>query len=116
MPQIHTDKVERRQIAYTGYALQYDVRRFSGRQNAYLERIRIRGVLHSIGQDRFERRVLDVGCGTGRGPVALAMAGFTHVKAVDFTGRDVAYCARETDGTRRPEVVSLVRGHAKGRS
>ncbi len=112
MHQTKPDKVERRQIAYTGYAPQYDARRFAGRRNQYVERIRIRGVLHSIGLNRFDRRVLDVGCGTGRGPVALAQAGFTNVTALDFTEAMLRIAQEKVTELPNPEVVSLVRGDA----
>lgn len=104
-------KVERRQIEYTGYAPHYDARRFVGRKNEYLERVRMRGVLRSIGLRSFDRRVLDVGCGTGRGPVALARAGFSNITAVDFT-EAMLRIAQEKTAVFPPGTVRLARGDA----
>ena len=106
------NKVERRQILYAGYAPEYDARRFAGRRNQYLERIRIRGVLRSIGLHGFDRRVLDVGCGTGRGPIALATAGFTNITAVDFTEAMLQLAREKVARLPNPDAVTLVRGDA----
>jgi ubiquinone/menaquinone biosynthesis C-methylase UbiE len=106
------NKVERRQISYTGYAPQYDARRFAGRQNQYVERIRIRGVLRSVGMNDFGRRVLDVGCGTGRGPIALANAGFSNLTAVDFTEAMLRLAQEKLRPLPNRGAVRLVRGDA----
>jgi len=111
MQQGRLEKVDRRQIAYTGYAPEYDARRFKGPRNEYIERIRIRGVLQSIGLHDRDRRILDVGCGTGRGPMALANAGFTNVTAVDFT-EAMLNIARQKARTLPSGAVRLVRGDA----
>lgn len=78
-------KVDTRQIDYSGYAPTYDEARFHGSRNAYLERIRTRAILNVVERRGYERRVLDVGCGTARGLLELGRAGFTNLTGVDFT-------------------------------
>lgn len=105
-------KVDQRQIPYTGYARDYDARRFQGRRNQYIERIRIGGVLRSVGLRDLNRKVLDVGCGTGRGAVALANAGFSNVTAVDFTEAMLGLARQKVAALPRPESVRLIRADA----
>lgn len=106
------NKVDKRQIAYTGYAPQYDARRVEGRRNEYFERIRWQAMLRAIGARDFGRRVLDVGCGTGRGEVRLAHAGFVDVTALDFTEAMLAQASQKTSGFRQAGRVKLLRGDA----
>jgi len=105
-------KVDRRRISYAAYASEYDDRRVRGRRNEYLERVRYRALLHAIGAGARDRRVLDVGCGTGRGPLALRQAGFGDITALDYTASmlDIARdkLAAATTGGR----VRLLRGDA----
>ena len=108
----YQSKVDRRQITYTNYAPDYDARRFQGRRNEYIERIRIRGVLRSIGRHDLDRRVLDVGCGTGRGAVALASAGFSNVTALDFTDAMLRVARQKVEALPDPGAVRLIRGDA----
>lgn len=105
-------KVDTRQINYAGYAPTYDEARFQGRRNAYLEQIRTKGILNMVERRDYQRRVLDVGCGTSRGVLELGRAGFTNVTGVDFTMEML----RTGQGKLRQELqdqpVRLVRGDA----
>jgi len=105
-------KVDTRQINYAGYAPAYDAQRFAGRRNAYLERIRTNGVLKLVGRCRYDRRVLDVGCGTARGVLELGRAGFTNLTGVDFT-QEMLRIGQEKLRREIPDTpVRLVRGDA----
>jgi len=105
-------KVDTRQIDYAGYAPTYDEARFHGRRNAYLEQIRTRGILNMVERRDYQRRVLDVGCGTARGLLELGRAGFTNLTGLDFTTEML----RTGQGKIRQELshqpVRLVRGDA----
>lgn len=79
-------KVDTRTIDYSGYAPNYDAARFEGRTNAYLERIRLNALRAAVStfSSRSER-ILDVGCGTGRGLANLGTLGFTNLTGLDYT-------------------------------
>jgi ubiquinone/menaquinone biosynthesis C-methylase UbiE len=105
-------KVDTRQIDYTGYVPTYDALRFRGSRNAYLERIRTRGILEAVGRHAFDRRVLDVGCGTARGLLELGRAGFTNLTGVDFTA-EMLRTGREKIQAELPAPgATLIRGDA----
>jgi ubiquinone/menaquinone biosynthesis C-methylase UbiE len=104
-------KVDTRQISYTGYVPTYDSTRFEGRRNAYLERIRTRGVLKLVGRHGYDRRVLDVGCGTARGLLELGRAGFTNLTGLDFT-REMLLTGQQRIQRELENPVRLIRGDA----
>jgi ubiquinone/menaquinone biosynthesis C-methylase UbiE len=106
------NKVDKRQIAYTGYAKQYDARRFESPRDQYLERVRFQALLRAIGHADFGRRVLDVGCGTGRGEVLLARAGFERITALDYTEAMLRIAHEKTAKFRATGQVRLLRGDA----
>jgi ubiquinone/menaquinone biosynthesis C-methylase UbiE len=105
-------KVDKRQIAYTAYAPEYDARRFTGRFNEYAEGVRIRAILGALGGVKTDAQVLDVGCGTGRGAMALARAGFSRITALDFTEAMLAIARDKQQRLDAPDAVRLVRGDA----
>jgi ubiquinone/menaquinone biosynthesis C-methylase UbiE len=93
---VHTvGKVNKQQVDYTTYAAAYDAKRHRGKRNAYFERLQNRALLHLIGRDNADRRVLDVGCGTGRGLLALGRAGFTNLIGLDYTPAMLEIAAQE---------------------
>ena len=102
-------KVDSKTIDYTNYAPDYDGRRFHGRTNHYLERIRMSGLTRAVAGLSRNARVVDVGCGTGRGMCDLRHLGFQSVIGVDYTYAMLQQAARklEVAGRRAP---SLVRG------
>jgi ubiquinone/menaquinone biosynthesis C-methylase UbiE len=106
------NKVDKRHIAYTGYAKQYDARRFESPGDRYLERVRFQALLRAIGARDFGRRVLDVGCGTGRGEVLLARAGFQRITALDYTDAMLQIAQQKTARLRATGQVRLLRGDA----
>jgi ubiquinone/menaquinone biosynthesis C-methylase UbiE len=107
---MHTvGKVDRQQIDYTSYASAYDAKRHRGKRNAYFERIQNRALLHMIGQDHYDRRVLDVGCGTGRGLLALGRAGFTNLTGLDYTPAMLEIAAQELAHELPTHIVARIR-------
>jgi len=99
-------------IDYTSHAPAYDERRFIGKGFEYLERNRQNAVLKLLGTHGLDRKVLDVGCGTGRGLCYLAGVGFTSLTGFDYTPAMLAR-AREKLSAQYPELqVSLIQGDA----
>jgi len=107
-----TRKVDRRQISYASYAETYDARRVEGLWNEYLERVRRAALLRAVGTGGRERRVLDVGCGTGRGPVVLRAAGFNDITALDYTEAMLDVARHKLAADRQQGSVRLMRGDA----
>ena len=77
-------KVDRERIDYSSHVATYD-ERFRRRAMSYKEMLRRRAVFNAIGDLPRDARVLDVGCGTGRGLSYLLSAGFHHLAGVDYT-------------------------------
>jgi len=104
-------KVDTRGIDYSGYASNYDAARFVGRTNEYLERVRLNALRAATADLSRTERVLDVGCGTGRGLANLHRLGFSRTTGLDFT-HDMLVQSRPKlaafDGAR----AALVRGSA----
>lgn len=104
-------KVDSRLIDYSGYARRYDQARFAGRTNAYQERIRLNALDRAAsGLDR-RARILDVGCGTGRGLASLQRLGFTRLTGLDYT-HDMLVQSRAKLTPMRGVAASLSRGSA----
>jgi ubiquinone/menaquinone biosynthesis C-methylase UbiE len=79
-------KVDRLEIPYTGRMVdQYDQRRFGGAKNAYLERVRAASMIAAVGRSNFDRKILDVGCGTFRGLLELQRAGFFNLRGLELS-------------------------------
>lgn len=108
------NKVDRRQIDYTRHAANYNQQRFQGSANEYLERIRRIALLKAIGPVDRGANVLDVGCGTGRGVLALNSAGFHKIVGVDLTAAMLEQAARAIQSPDVPSSVRLLRGNAFG--
>ena len=102
-----TAKVDTKTIDYTGYAKQYDSRRFHGRANEYFERVRLRGLERAVAGLARGARALDVGCGTGRGLCDMNALGFTSLTGLDFTHAMIAQAAEKlrAKGIGRPGLV-----------
>ena len=100
-------KVDTKTIDYTGYAKHYDDRRFIGRTNAYLERVRMRGLERAVEGLPRGARILDVGCGTGRGLCELHELGFSSLTGLDFTHAMIEQAAEKlrAAGVGRPKLV-----------
>jgi ubiquinone/menaquinone biosynthesis C-methylase UbiE len=106
------NKVDTRLISYAAYAAQYDERRVKGRCNEYLERVRFQALRAAIGDGARNRRVLDVGCGTGRGPLLLARLGFTNITALDYTSAMLAIAKQKCADSQAGSAIRLLRGDA----
>jgi ubiquinone/menaquinone biosynthesis C-methylase UbiE len=104
-----TQKVDKQQIDYSAHAPSYDQSRFVGDANVYLEQLRRRTVHKLLGQADGTQRVLDVGCGTGRGLEYLASAGYRRVVGLDFTREMLAQAQTKVTGLGD---YGLVRGDA----
>jgi ubiquinone/menaquinone biosynthesis C-methylase UbiE len=81
---VRPHKVDRERIDYTSHLAAYD-ERFRHRVTGYKERLRRRSVLKAVGSMPRNARILDVGCGTGRGLWYLLSAGFYRLTGVDYT-------------------------------
>lgn len=107
---MHTvGKVNKQQVDYTKYASAYDAKRHRGKRNEYFERIQNRALLHLIGRDNYDRRVLDVGCGTGRGLLALGRAGFTNLTGLDYTPAMLEIAAQELASELPAQAAARIR-------
>lgn len=112
MNEVGPPQIQKQQIDYAEQADNYDERRFASKRDRYLEENRRRAVLKVLGKAPLDRNGLDVGCGTARGLLSLASAGFTRATGVDFTPSMLAR-ARTKLSTQRPEfLVRLVRADA----
>ena len=110
--QTKTPSVERERVDYTGAASSYDEKRFHGRKNRYLESNRRQIVLKQVGYGDTDRKILDVGCGTGRGLSYLVSGGFRNLTGLDFTPA-MLDCAREKLDEQLPSnSIDLLQGDA----
>jgi ubiquinone/menaquinone biosynthesis C-methylase UbiE len=105
-------KIDTRQIDYTGLSAGYDEARFVGPVNVYLERIYTNAILRSVGLHDFDRRILDVGCGTARGLVELARRGFSNLAGLDYTPAMLDLGAQKISNLSHRYRVVLVCGDA----
>ena len=78
---------------YSLHSLDYDAKRFSGKKNQYFQLIRNEALFKLIGSNK-QRSILDVGCGTGRGVIALGERGYKDISGIDYT----------------PEMIDLAKG------
>ncbi len=69
---------------YSNHSKQYDEQRFQGPAEEYLEKIRFHSfsALHTNSK---ASTILDVGCGTRRGALALTKENYRSVVGIDFT-------------------------------
>ncbi|NOX56290.1 MAG: class I SAM-dependent methyltransferase [Planctomycetes bacterium] len=105
-------KVDRRIIDYSSHAPVYDERRFEGRVNRYLEMLRFDSFRVLARAHPPGSRVLDVGCGTGRGLLYLMRCGFRTVTGIDCTPAMLEQ-AREKLARQCPDGrVKLIEGDA----
>ena len=79
---------------------------------AYKEMLRRRAVLRAIGATSRQARVLDVGCGTGRGLSYLLAAGFHRLAGVDYTIGMLERIPGNLSSQHPGVPMSLVRGDA----
>lgn len=105
-------KVDTQQIDYSGYAPEYDAHRHVGKRNVYLERIRFRAFRRLLGDTPKTAKILDVGCGTGRGIRYLLQAGFPNVSGLDYTPAMLEGAARNLSQEFPSHTVQLARGDA----
>jgi len=68
---------------YKNHSVAYDQKRFEGKANKYLEMVRF-DIFFSLFDNRKKLKVLDVGCGTGRGAIRIGKKGHQAV-GVDYT-------------------------------
>lgn len=105
-------KIDQRQNDYTNHAAGYEQKRFSGRENAYLESLRRRAVLRGLRGCAPTSCILDVGCGTGRGLQYLTSAGFERVTGLDYTAAMLEQARSKQYREFRDGAVQLLRGDA----
>ena len=105
-------KVDQKQIDYTSYSVNYDEHRFEGAKNEYLESLRLRAVLKLLGPGERHRSVIDVGCGTGRGLLAIGLAGFDNLTGIDYTPAMLEQARTKLDEQLPDRSISLVQGDA----
>lgn len=109
-----TDKPieDRTQVDYTGAAWNYDEERFHGKKNNYLEMIRRRVVLKQVKAVESDMKVLDVGCGTGRGLGYLVSGGFQNLTGLDFTRAMLERAREKLDQQLPSNSITLLQGDA----
>ena len=112
MTRVSNSKINLRQNDYTSHSTTYEQKRFAGRSNEYLEMLRQRAVLKGIGNRPLHSRILDVGCGTGRGLRYLAAAGFRHITGLDYTWAMLEIARNQLWEQDLHSHVQLVRGDA----
>lgn len=99
-------------IDYSGHAPRYDQQRFHGDKNTFLESLRRRTLWRLIHTALPDSRVLDVGCGTGRGILYLRSAGFRNVHGLDFTTAMLQRAKEKLEAQATPDSTRLIRGDA----
>ena len=110
--QLSTPSEDRVQVDYTGMSVSYDEHRFHGRKNRYLEMIRQRIVLKQVGAGGRDRKVLDVGCGTGRGLGYLVAGGFRDLTGLDYTQAMLDRAREKLDKQLPSNTITLQQGDA----
>ena len=105
-------KVEKKQIDYSKHAVEYDEQRFIGKHNEYLENLRFRTVLKGLGNSDLNRKILDIGCGTGRGLLYLLPEGFKCITGMDYTEAMLNRARQKLDEREDGTSVPLIQGDA----
>jgi ubiquinone/menaquinone biosynthesis C-methylase UbiE len=105
-------KVDKRHNDYSSHSLDYDSKRFDGRQNQYLEMLRWRAVERSLRRVDRSASVLDVGCGTGRGIKYMVNSGFRKIHGLDYTAAMLEVAQAYVDTLDSSYTVHLQQGDA----
>jgi ubiquinone/menaquinone biosynthesis C-methylase UbiE len=106
------NKVDRQQIDYTAYAASYDQNRHLGRRNAYLEQVRFLAFSRLVSAVPRDAKIVDVGCGTGRGLGYLAQAGYTDLTGLDYTPAMLEVAERNLKDQFPDRTIPLMQGDA----
>lgn len=95
-----------KQFDYAEIAHDYDKTRYEGRKNVYIDLVR-RNALISLLPKNINIKVLDVGCGTGRGVLFLEKLGY-KVIGLDYTMNMLNVCKEKIEN----ECIGLIRADA----
>jgi len=93
---------------YSELAHDYDESRYKGRKNSYINLVHKNCLTSLLPKDK-TGKILDVGCGTGRGVLFLAEQGYHKVAGLDYTMKMLKVCSNKLADIKE---VSLIRGDA----
>ncbi len=95
---------------YKTHAKTYDQQRFEGKDKKYLELVR-NDAFFALMPTNKSLKVLDVGCGTGRGTIMLGQEGYTVI-GIDYT-REMLDHAEKKKKEFQLDNISFQQGSAK---